>query len=178
MRGEAGERGDLLRAAERVHVFREHLVGHDAAAAHQRHCVRIVHDVRILQREAKIADHRSLLPRLRSAEQQVPTSRASVAELQKAASTRKITLQGSSDAIASANLQSRIEELAASAGVMIATSEAVPVETRDPYRRIGLRLAVNGEYEAIIKLLGNIETATPPLVLGNLRIHGVLRPGR
>jgi general secretion pathway protein M len=128
------------------------------------------------QREAAIADHRMLLPRLRTAAQQLPELRANLAELQKVASTRKITLEGNSDAIASANLQSRIEELAASAGVTIGRSEAVSAETRSPYRRIGLRVAVSGEYDGILKLVGAIETAAPPLVVANLQIHGTLRP--
>jgi Tfp pilus assembly protein PilO len=128
------------------------------------------------QGEAAMADKRMLLPRLRAVAQQLPDLRASLAELQKVASTRKITLEGNSDAIASANLQSRIEELAASAGVTIGRSEAVSAETRSPYRRIGLRVAVSGEYEGILKLLGAIETVAPPLVLANLQIHGMLRP--
>ena len=61
-------------------------------------------------------------------------------EVQAAASTRKITLDGKGDAIASANLQSRIEELAASASVTIGSTEAIPAENRDLYRRLGLRL--------------------------------------
>jgi type II secretory pathway component PulM len=128
------------------------------------------------QREAAIADHRMLLARLRTAAQQLPELRTKFAELQKIATNRKITLEGKSDAIASANLQSRIEELAASAGVTIGRSEAVSAETRSPYRRIGLRLAISGEYDLLLKLLGAIETASPPLVVANLRIHGMLRP--
>ena len=44
------------------------------------------------------------------------------------------------------------------------------------YRRIGLRLAVSGEYAAIVKLLGAIDGAAPPLVLSNLQIHSMVRP--
>ena len=42
--------------------------------------------------------------------------------------------------------------------------------------RIGLRLAIAGEYDAIVKLLGAIEGAAPPLILSNLQLHGMLRP--
>jgi general secretion pathway protein M len=127
------------------------------------------------QGEAAIADYRMLLPRLRTAAQQLLELRANLAELQKLASTRKITVEGSSDAIASANLQNRIEELAASAGVTISRSEAVSAEIRSPYRRIGLRVAISGEYEEILKLLGAIETAAPPLIVANLHIQGMSR---
>ena len=88
-----------------------------------------------------------------------------------------------SDPIASANLQSRIEELAASAGVTIGSAEGLAVENRGGYRRIGLRFVISGQYEPIVKLLSAIETTVPPLVLSNLQLrgsnlqlHGAARP--
>jgi len=128
------------------------------------------------QREATLADRRMLAPRLSAAAAELPELRARLAELQAAATTRNITLEGASDAIAAANLQSRIEELAKSAGVTISSTEGLAAENRGGHRRIGLRLAISGDYDGIIKLLAAIETAAPPLVLSNLQFHGVLRP--
>jgi len=127
------------------------------------------------QREATLADRRMLAPRLSAAAAELPGLRARLAELQATATTRKIALDGASDAIAAANLQSSIEELAASAGVTTSSTEGIAAENRGGYRRIGLRLAINGDYDAIIKLLGAIETAAPPLVLNNLQFHGSMR---
>ena len=56
------------------------------------------------------------------------------------------------------------------------STEAVAAENRGAYRRIGLRLAVSGEYAAIVKLLGAVDGATPPLVLSNLQIRAIVRP--
>ena len=87
-------------------------------------------------------------------------------------------MDGASDAIASANLQSRIEELATSVGATIGSTESLPAEVRAGYRRIGLRYVLSGPYETLVKLLAKLEAATPPLVIDNLHIHGVLRrPG-
>jgi len=76
----------------------------------------------------------------------------------------------------------RVEELAAAAGTTIGSTEGLAAENRGSYRRLGLRIAISGEYEALIKLLGSIETAVPPLVLSNLQIHGTRatdrHPGR
>ena len=33
----------------------------------------------------------------------------------------------------------------------------------------------SGPYETLVKLLARLEAATPPLVIDNLHIHGVLR---
>ncbi|HUC12744.1 MAG TPA: type II secretion system protein GspM [Stellaceae bacterium] len=130
------------------------------------------------QREAKIEDGRMLLPRLEAIARQLPALRSEVARLRAAARIRKVTLEGASDAIASANLESRIEALATSVGATIGSTESLPVEKNDGYRRIGLRFALNGPYETLVRLLAKLEEATPPLVVDNLQVHGVLRrPG-
>jgi len=129
-------------------------------------------------RAAVLENRRMLVPRLKAAADELPALRARVTQLRASAGARKVTLEGSSDAIASANLQSHIEELAASAGVTIGSTESLPVEVRGGYRAIGLRYTLTGPYEALVKLLAKLEAATPPLVIENLHIHGVLRrPG-
>jgi general secretion pathway protein M len=129
-------------------------------------------------RDARLEDGRMVLPHLQAAAAALPALRAQVAELRAAARTRKVTLDGASDAIASANLQSRIEGFAVSAGATIGSTESLPAEADDGYRRIGLRFALNGPYETLVKLLAKIEEATPPLIVDNLQVHGVLRrPG-
>jgi general secretion pathway protein M len=129
-------------------------------------------------RAAIVEDKRMLVPRLQAAAAELPELRGRVAELRATAGARKVTLEGSSDAIASANLQNHIAEFATSVGVTIGSTESLPVETRGGYRRIGLRFTLNGPYEALLKFIAKLEAATPPLVLENLHIHGVLRrPG-
>jgi len=130
------------------------------------------------ERAAVLENRRMLLPRLRATAEELPALRVRVEQLRAAAGTRKITLEGASDAIAAATLQSRIEELATSAGATIGSTESLPVETRTGYRRIGLRYVLSGSYETLVKFLAKLEAATPPLVIDNLHIHGALRrPG-
>ena len=130
------------------------------------------------ERAAVLENRRLLLPRLQAAAEELPSLRTRVEQLRTAAVTRKLTLEGSSDAIAAATLQSRIEELAASVGAVIASTESLPAEARSGYRRIGLRYVLSGPYETLVKFLAKLEAATPPLVIDNLHIHGVLRrPG-
>ncbi len=130
------------------------------------------------ERAAALDNRRMLVPRLRAAADELPALRARVEQLRAAAGTRKITLDGASDAIAAATLQSRIEELATSAGATIGSTESLPAEARSGYRRIGLRYVLSGSYETLTKFLAKLESATPPLVIDNLHIHGVLRrPG-
>ncbi len=131
------------------------------------------------ERDATLRHNRMLLPRLEAVAAELPTLRARLAELQAADGSREITLDGATDALASANLQSRIEAFATAAGVSIGSTESVPAEPRGGYRRIGLRLVLNGPYETLVKLLAELGSATPPLIVDNLQVHGVLRrPGR
>ena len=130
------------------------------------------------QRQAVLEQRRMLLPHLKAAAEELPGLRARASELRAAANNRKVTVEGASDAIASANLQSRIEELASSVGATIGSTESLPGEVRSGYRRIGLRYVLSGPYETLVRLLAVLEAATPPLVIDNLHIHGVLRrPG-
>jgi general secretion pathway protein M len=115
-----------------------------------------------------LEDRHLLLPRLRAAADELPALRERVEQLRNAAGSRKITLEGASDAIAAATLQSRIEELATSVGATIGSTESLPVETRSGYRRIGLRYVLSGQYETLVKFLAKLESATPPLVIDNL----------
>jgi len=130
------------------------------------------------QRTTAIENRLMLLPRLHAAADELPDLRARVEQLRAGAGTRNLTLEGASDAIAAAALQSRIEGLAASVGATIGSTESLPPEARSNYRRIGLRYVLSGTYETLIRFLAKLEAATPPLVIDNLHIHGVLRrPG-
>jgi general secretion pathway protein M len=129
-------------------------------------------------RATVLENRRMLLPRLQAAADELPELRARVEQLRTTAGSRKFSLEGSSDAIAAAALQSRIEELAASVGATIGSTESLPAEARSGYRRIGLRYVLSGQYDTLVKFLAKLEAATPPLVIDNLHIHGVLRrPG-
>jgi general secretion pathway protein M len=124
--------------------------------------------------ENALENRRMLIPRLDASGADVPALRDRVAELRTAASTHVVALDGASDAIASANLQSRIQELAAAAGVAIRSTESLPAEARGDYRRIGVHLMLTATYDNLLTLLGKLQTAMPPLAIDNLRIRGVL----
>lgn len=127
------------------------------------------------RREVVLADRQLLVPKLDQLAADVPALRKRLNALQAAGAANEVTLDGASDALASANLQSHVEQLATANGVTMTSTEAIAAEDRGPYRRIGLRLAVNGKYEFVVKLLAAIEETKPPLVLGALQIHGLFR---
>lgn len=129
-----------------------------------------------VERRAVLEDRGMLASRLVAAARELPALRARLVEQRATANTSKITLDGANDAIASANLQSRVEALATTLGVTLGSTEALPAVDRGGFRRIGLRIAVSGEYDSLVRLFGAIDASVPPLVLDNLQIRSVLRP--
>jgi general secretion pathway protein M len=128
--------------------------------------------------EAIAETRRAVAARLNTMAHELPALRVQVANLRVAALGDKQTLEGESDAVAAAVLQGRIGEIAGGAGMMIASSEILASEVQDGYRRLGLRLVVNGSYDSLTYLLAGIEKATPPLIVDNLQIRSVQRRPR
>jgi general secretion pathway protein M len=127
---------------------------------------------------AQAERRRALVAKLAAIAGELPALRARVAQLRTASASSKLTLEGGSDAIAAAALQGRIKTLATTAGVTIGSTESLPSEMQDGYRRLGLRLVLNGSYEGVVKLLAEIETTTPPLLVDNLQMRSFQRrPG-
>lgn len=121
---------------------------------------------------------RALVVKLNAIAGELPSLRARVAELRAVVATDKLTLDGASDPIASAALQGRIEALASTAGVTIGSTESMPAEVQGGYRRLGLRLMINGPYESLAKLLAGLEATRPPLIVDNLQVRSFQRrPG-
>lgn len=125
-----------------------------------------------------IETRRTLVSKLNAISRELPSLRAHVTQLRGAADNSRLLVDGASDAIAAATLQSRIGEIAAEAGLTIGSAESIPSEVQGSYRRLGLRLVLNGSYEGLVKLLGGLETTTPPLIVENLQFHSFQRrPG-
>jgi Tfp pilus assembly protein PilO len=129
-----------------------------------------------IEREAVVEARRMMASRLAIAAGELPALRTRLAELRATVSTSKVTLDGSSDSIASANLQSHVEALATPLGATLGSVEALAADDRGGFRRIGLRVAMSGEYESLMRFFGAIETSVPPLVLGELHIRSAARP--
>ena len=83
-----------------------------------------------------------LFSRLRASAGELPGMRAA------AVVTRNVTLEGANGAISSANVQSGIEELAASVDATVSSTEGFPAEVRGAYRSVGLRYVLTSPYDA------------------------------
>jgi hypothetical protein len=123
------------------------------------------------ERQSVGENQRMLLPRLGAAVNKLRTLRAQASEQRGRASALNVTVEGSSDAAASADLQSHIEELDTSIDATVSSTEGIPPEVRRSSHRIGLR-------ETLVRLFVKLDAATASFVFDNLHIHGGLRVDR
>jgi general secretion pathway protein M len=103
---------------------------------------------------------------------------ASLPELQREAAAQSTdrtpvsaTLEGASDALAGAALQSLVESMSHSAGARLTSTEALPAEQVGAYRRVALRVTVDSTWPVLVKLMQAIERATPRMFIDDLQIH-------
>ena len=83
-------------------------------------------------------------------------------------------LRSSTEAVAAAELQRTLKELAGVSGVQVLSTQILPASTEDEFVRVGLRARVRGTLPGIVDTIHAIETNSVFLFLDNLS----LRDGR
>jgi Tfp pilus assembly protein PilO len=124
-------------------------------------------------RTSLLAGRDQLRDKLVATAAELPQLRAQLSELSTTSNAQQATLQGASDPVATASLQNRVEQMAASAGAAISSTETLPPEIRDYYRRLGLRVVLNGSFDSLVNFISALETSSIPLIVDNLQIHVV-----
>ena len=100
---------------------------------------------------------------------------ATMPELQRKSSGERAPaaalLEGGSDAVAGAALQSVVQRMAARAGAELNSMEMLPAEERGAYRRIGLRVATAAQWPVLVELLREIEQGSPRMLIDDLQLR-------
>jgi hypothetical protein len=123
----------------------------------------------LAQRQAvalRMARVAATLPALRAQAEAAPASPTAVA-----------LLDGETDAIAAANLQERLQALAAAAGTSLTSVEMLPVERpagepANSDRAVRLRLTFDAPWATLVRLLDRMEAGPPLMLLDDLRLEG------
>ena len=82
-----------------------------------------------------------------------------------------LLLDGSSDAVASADLQSTLKGLVEEGGATIESAQTLPPETLGNFRRVGVRVSFSGGLDLLTAVLLGVETASPVLSVGGLELN-------
>ncbi len=81
-------------------------------------------------------------------------------------------LPGATDAIAGADLQQRVQAMAARTGLTLASTEMLPTTAAGGYRRIGLRIAATATWPVLVELLRSISVTSPRMLVDDLQVRG------
>ena len=80
-------------------------------------------------------------------------------------------LSGGGDALAAADLQNRLGKIAAANGIVLRSTQILPPQEEEGFRRIAVRVALEGDTGALLKILHGLETAPTLLFVDNLEIR-------
>lgn len=123
----------------------------------------------IAELKARLEQQQLLIARLqRVAAQEM---RLSELEMRAKASARSASfISGPSDAIITANLQSRVAKLASDSGVRVRTTRALPERERNGLRMLGIQVQLAADIEQVQRIIHAIESTEPLLFIESAQL--------
>ena len=119
----------------------------------------------------QLAERRLVLAHMTQIVDALPALRREAGEQVSSAPPATALLAGNTDAIAGAGLQGVVQDMVATAGATLASAEALPGEQQGGFRRIGLRVAVHGDWPQLIAILRAVEESPLRLLVDDLELH-------
>jgi general secretion pathway protein M len=128
-------------------------------------------------RAAELDQQREIAAHMAALGQEIPALRQAVRAAGLQSAGDQVLLSGATDAIASANLQSQLQDLATQAGTSLDSAEVLPEQPAGALRRISIQVSVTATWPVLIALLEAIGTARPRMVVDELSIINTAQPG-
>ena len=129
-------------------------------------------------RNSELDQKRALGAHMQALERELPAIRATVAHLGMEDGGAAMLLPGRSDAIAGANLQSALQDLAARAGTSLDSVAMEPARASGGLRRIAVEVTVTAKHwSVLVALLRTIETAEPRMIVDSISLTTSRQPG-
>jgi len=107
---------------------------------------------------------------LRALQASLPELRRRAADNAAQSPAAAVLLQGGSDAIAAANLQTVLNNLATQAGASLDSTEVVPADSANGMRRIGVAVSLNATWPVLVAFLTAIDSASPRMIVDDLTV--------
>jgi general secretion pathway protein M len=123
------------------------------------------------ERADQLVQRRLLLAHMQQIVSTLPALRREASRAGAHAPPPATLLKGATDAIAGATLQSVVQDMTASAGATPTSSENLPGEQQGEFRRIGLRVAVGGDWPQLIAFLRSVDASPLHLLVTDLELH-------
>ncbi len=121
-------------------------------------------------REDALIQQRQMAARMAALSLEIPALRAAVSAAGLQSAGEQSLLDGSTDAIAGANLQSALQDLATQAGTSLDSAALLPVQPAGALRRIAMQVSVTASLPVLVALLQAIGTARPRMIVSDLSL--------
>lgn len=126
---------------------------------------------RMLDYRQAIAQAEDQLPRLRRLAASAPMLQAQLAQLRRDPRTRTRLLSGASESLAGADLQRRVNQIAQQNGAVIRSTQPLPGQDEQGFRRVAIRIAMEGDTSALQKIFYGLESSATLLFIENVQIR-------
>jgi general secretion pathway protein M len=123
-----------------------------------------------------LAQQRATAVHMAALGREIPALQTAVSSAGLQADGNQVLLAGNTDAIAGANLQSALQNLAAQAGTSLDSAALLPVQPDGSLRRIDMQVSVTATWPVLIALLQAIGTARPYMVVDQISITRSSQP--
>jgi len=124
-------------------------------------------------RQEALVENRALEGRMAALVASLPALRQAVQSsgASQDAAPGALLIDAPSDAIAGADLQQRLQDMARQAGINLASVETLSTQPEGAWRRIGLRLTLAGPYPVLVDFLRAIAQASPRMLVDDLQMQ-------
>lgn len=117
------------------------------------------------QRAAELSQQRHIAARMTAMSEEIPALRKAVSAAGLQDAGAQLLFPGNSDAVAGANLQTALQNLASNAGTSLDSSELLPAQPTGTLRQIGMQVSVTASWPVLVALLQAIGTARPRMIV-------------
>lgn len=122
-------------------------------------------------REQTLNESAVLLRHMRALAAEIPSLEQATRSGSGTGQSDAALIKAPNDTVAAAMLQQRVQALASESGIVVASVEVMPGESIGPFRKIALRVALQGEYSALVAMLGRMEGEQPRILLADLSLR-------
>lgn len=123
-------------------------------------------------RSALLEQRQALLQRMQQVAGTLPALRAaSKAKPDQSGTAAAIMLPGTSDAVAAADLQERIQKMAAAAGASLTAVETLPPAPAGLWHKVSLRISLNAPWPVLMQLMRAIEQSPTRILIDDVHFH-------
>lgn len=123
-------------------------------------------------REMLLEQRQSLLQHMQSLTATLPALHNAATVHSGRADTQGATmLPGATDAVAAADLQERVQKMAADAGISLTAVETLPATQEGKWRRVSLRISMNAPWPVLMDLLRAIDGSPTRILVDDVHFH-------